>query len=497
MDHSAYYSSTSPETKMEHILEADLYTTPGCTDGMFLSGAAPFSPVMSESNQSAYTLPASDVSFPSLDPSFSHEMPVMDTCRPDSWVPEQPGYNVFAEPTVFDTEMFAFPAQGMDIPQATFSTWYATTEASTYLAMDIPGQDLTRMNPQTAGFVGNPTPMVPHTGYSNPNLRAGHARIDSLYTQACPQDVAVSHNHIPSDIQTREIAGHRRMTVPVTFDEPVPALPMSNVELDLPYGAPIQQYRTHMPGYPSGSVMPFPAEVPVLGSNVSESSVGSVAPSAYGDVPCSPASSTATTRTRIEDTDGRARTDPLYSAKASKDGSYHCPFLASEGCQHKATKLKCNYDKYIDSHIKPFRCKHQNCNNNRFSSTACLLRHEREAHGLHGHGNKPFLCQFKDCDRSSSENGFPRAYNLLDHMKRVHGYRPDKVTKTPPASSAGRAAGKSQDKVKKRKTAGEAKKETASPRLVQKLAVDSRKQQASAQWQNQVNEMQRRYRQSG
>ncbi|KAH0191150.1 hypothetical protein KCU99_g6819, partial [Aureobasidium melanogenum] len=487
MDHSAYYSSTSPGTKVEHIPETDLYTTPGWTDGMFLPGAAPFSPVMSDSNQSAYTLPASD------------DMPIMDACRPGSWIPEQPNYNVFAEPAVFDTEMFAFPAQGMDVPQPTFNAWYTPTDAptETYLAMNIPGQDLTRMVPQTAGFVGNPVPMVPSIGYSNPSLRAGHARIDSLYTQACPQDVAVSHNRIPSETQIQEIAGHRRMTVPMTSNEPVPALSLPNVEL--PYGAPIQQYRTHMPGYPSGSIVPFPVqpEVPVLGSNVSECSIGSVAPSGYGDVPCSPASSTATTRTRTEDTDGRARTDPLYSAKPGKDGSYHCPFLTSEGCQHKATKLKCNYDKYIDSHIKPFRCKHQNCNNNRFSSTACLLRHEREAHGLHGHGNKPFLCQFKDCDRSGPDNGFPRAYNLLDHMKRVHGYRPDKAAKTPPASSAGRAIGKSQDKVKKRKTASEAKKETASPRLVQKLAVDSRKQQMSAQWQTQVNEMQRRSRQFG
>ncbi|CAD0088941.1 unnamed protein product, partial [Aureobasidium vineae] len=496
MDRSIYYSSTSPETKMEHLPETDFYTTPGWTDGMF----APFSPVMSDSNQSAYTLPASDVSFPSLGASISQEMPMVDDYRSDSWVPEQPSYSLFAEPAVIDTEMFAFPAQGMDIPQPTFNAWYSPTETSAepyFATMDTPGQAFSRMIPQTAGFVGNPVTMVPLSGYNNPNPRAGHVRVDSLYTQACPREVAVSHNHIPSDGQIQEVAGHRRMTVPVILNEPIQAVPLPVVEQDMPYGAPVQQYRTPMPGYPHGSMMPFPGqpEVSVLRSNVS--STGSIAPSGYDEIPCSPASSTATARTRNEDTDGRARTDPLYSAKPGKDGSYHCPFLASEGCQHKATKLKCNYECYIDSHIKPFRCKHQNCNNNRFSSTACLLRHEREAHGLHGHGNKPFLCQFKDCDRSGTDNGFPRAYNLLDHMKRVHGYRPEKVAKTPPVSNAGRAAGKSQDKVKKRKTAGEVKKETASPRLVQKLAVDSRKQQMTAQWQAQVNEMQKRSRQLG
>ena len=81
-------------------------------------------------------------------------------------------------------------------------------------------------------------------------------------------------------------------------------------------------------------------------------------------------------------------------------------------------------------------------------------------------------------------------------MKRVHGYRPEKAAKTPPASSTGRA-GKSQDRVKKRKTAGEVKKETMSPRLVQKLTMDPRKQQMTAQYQAQTNPMHRGSRQSG
>lgn len=78
--------------------------------------------------------------------------------------------------------------------------------------------------------------------------------------------------------------------------------------------------------------------------------------------------------------------------------------------------------KYIDSHLKPFRCKSAMCSELQFSSTACLLRHEREAHGMHGHGSKPHLCFYNGCERSIPGNGFPRRYNLNDHMKRVHDY---------------------------------------------------------------------------
>jgi hypothetical protein len=90
----------------------------------------------------------------------------------------------------------------------------------------------------------------------------------------------------------------------------------------------------------------------------------------------------------------------------------------------KKSELIKLYSKFVDSHLKPYRCKALACENARFSSTACLLRHEREAHAMHGHGEKPFLCRFEGCERGTPGNGFPRHWNLCDHMKRVHNRSP-------------------------------------------------------------------------
>ncbi|KAK7414905.1 hypothetical protein QQX98_006326 [Neonectria punicea] len=135
-----------------------------------------------------------------------------------------------------------------------------------------------------------------------------------------------------------------------------------------------------------------------------------------------------------------ARDHDLYKKAAPlEDGLYHCPWEGTPSCNHKAEKLKCNYDKFVDSHLKPYRCKAESCEGARFSSTACLLRHEREAHGLHGHGEKPFLCIYDGCERAVPGNGFPRQWNLRDHMKRVHndhgssGGSPPTVAVNPPS----------------------------------------------------------------
>lgn len=145
--------------------------------------------------------------------------------------------------------------------------------------------------------------------------------------------------------------------------------------------------------------------------------------------------------TRRQSSEGEsARDHPLYkNAFPQADGLFHCPWEGQASCNHKPEKLKCNYDKFVDSHLKPYRCKVDSCENARFSSTACLLRHEREAHAMHGHGDKPYLCSYDGCDRALPGNGFPRNWNLRDHMRRVHNDNGSsvqaKAASSPPPSS--------------------------------------------------------------
>jgi hypothetical protein len=55
---------------------------------------------------------------------------------------------------------------------------------------------------------------------------------------------------------------------------------------------------------------------------------------------------------------------------------------------------------------------------------------------MHGHGDRPHLCFYTGCERGLSGNGFPRRYNLFDHMKRVHDHREDTSTGLPSPETA-------------------------------------------------------------
>lgn len=50
-----------------------------------------------------------------------------------------------------------------------------------------------------------------------------------------------------------------------------------------------------------------------------------------------------------ETDEGRHRNHPLYAQGPNADGLYHCPFASDPACQHRPTKLKCNYEYAIPS----------------------------------------------------------------------------------------------------------------------------------------------------
>ncbi|KAL8770659.1 MAG: hypothetical protein Q9209_003727 [Squamulea sp. 1 TL-2023] len=130
------------------------------------------------------------------------------------------------------------------------------------------------------------------------------------------------------------------------------------------------------------------------------------------------------------ETSTTAREHPLYQAGPKEDGLYHCPFAGAEDCSHKPEKLKCNYE---------------------------------EAHGMHGHGDKPHLCTYQECERSIPGNGFPRRWNLFDHMRRVHNYQgqtssPGSTSPTP-SSASSVCPGQSTLAIRKRRTSSSSKAE--------------------------------------
>ncbi|KAK3316974.1 hypothetical protein B0H66DRAFT_605243 [Apodospora peruviana] len=81
-------------------------------------------------------------------------------------------------------------------------------------------------------------------------------------------------------------------------------------------------------------------------------------------------------------------------------------------------------------HLKPYLWKVKGCDTAWFLSSAVLHRHERESHDMHK-VEKPYLCPLEGCECSVPGHGFPRQWNLRDHMRRVHN---DKVTLELPAS---------------------------------------------------------------
>ncbi|KAI5462104.1 hypothetical protein BGZ63DRAFT_354978 [Mariannaea sp. PMI_226] len=101
------------------------------------------------------------------------------------------------------------------------------------------------------------------------------------------------------------------------------------------------------------------------------------------------------------------------------DGKYHCPL---DDCKEdtRAFLRKCEWNKHMDKHERPYRCPAEGCENlPGFTYSGGLLRHEREVHGKHGGPKNTVNCPHPNCKRHTGK-GFSRQENLNEHLRRVH-----------------------------------------------------------------------------
>ncbi|KAH9866142.1 hypothetical protein J1614_008706 [Plenodomus biglobosus] len=368
-----------------------------------------------------------------------------------------------------------FPEQGLDLsqmpPSATTGTWEATEGPLTY-ANYSSGQDYThysnssmpRFTPSTAvnvssqwaasdaQFQNHPFSFAPYPENHNSN--------DMMFTASSqPQWSSTSYDTTERPSAVRSSSSYtakgesRRASAHENFGAFV-ATPTSTTSVHFSHNVDYDQSRFIGP------------------RNDTEDSNSASVPTQTMDDEEDVLSQSETAETKLEEERTKvARSHPLYQQLPDKDGKYHCPEEGNAGCSHKPTSLKCNYDKYVDSHLKPFRCNKKTCVGVQFSSTACLLRHEREAHGMHGHGARPHLCHFRDCERAVPGHGFPRRYNLFDHMKRVHQYDGPTTEPSPPVQ------GQSQRKPVSRKRKASAEDSTERRQKVVKISAEQLRQQ--------------------
>ena len=121
-----------------------------------------------------------------------------------------------------------------------------------------------------------------------------------------------------------------------------------------------------------------------------------------------------------DESPGRHRSNTTISRPdppTNKEGKYICTY--SPECEDQTFDRKCEWNKHMDKHDRPYRCTHPDCAKLQgFTYSGGLLRHEREVHGKHGGPKTQLMCNYPDCKRKNK--GFTRKENLNEHIRRVH-----------------------------------------------------------------------------
>lgn len=123
---------------------------------------------------------------------------------------------------------------------------------------------------------------------------------------------------------------------------------------------------------------------------------------------------------------------PERDVAKQPDGKFHC---TQSECKDevRAFTRKCEWNKHMDKHERPYRCPADGCENlPGFTYSGGLLRHEREVHGKHGGPRNTVNCPHPNCKRHTGK-GFSRQENLNEHLRRVHTHMEGS---TPPAAES-------------------------------------------------------------
>ncbi|KAF2664108.1 hypothetical protein BT63DRAFT_101077 [Microthyrium microscopicum] len=126
---------------------------------------------------------------------------------------------------------------------------------------------------------------------------------------------------------------------------------------------------------------------------------------------------------------GRGRNNPNYispppaSIDFDEEGEikHGCPDCSKSFAKHH------QYSKHYNTHSRPYKCKHVDCDSHTkgFAVRRDRDRHEKTRHGPAGSNNElpmDCFCPYSACRRSKKGNGgfFSRRDNLLRHLQRVH-----------------------------------------------------------------------------
>jgi hypothetical protein len=138
-----------------------------------------------------------------------------------------------------------------------------------------------------------------------------------------------------------------------------------------------------------------------------------LAPSALADTTTT--TITTTTPIKVQGAFRRARSPPR-----NEHGQMFCDHVNCRGKNHQTFKRVCEWNKHMDRHERPYKCRESGCElNPGFTYSGGLLRHQREVHKMHLSTKQPLFCPFPNCNRSSG-TGFTRKENLEEHKRRRH-----------------------------------------------------------------------------